>query len=96
MKFDAKKLSRLDRAIVGGAGVAFIAGAAGDHPLDLAAELSAGVGGAALRDLHRADAGIVEVGASVVEMRASGEELPWAQKQPADAAPPQEQPASES
>jgi hypothetical protein len=32
-------------------------------------------------------AGIVEVAAAVMEMRASGEQMPWAQKQPAETAP---------
>ena len=163
MKFDAKKLSQLDWAIVGGAGVAFIAGFlpwwgytgpgpfhpsvdgwsagftgwAGTLLLTLAgvylflrrsdvslptlpvgpATLVAGVGALGLLlviirwislpsyalvsvgpryGIYLAlIAGIVEVGAAVVEMRASGEELPWAQK-PAAESPPEEQPASES
>jgi hypothetical protein len=156
MKFDAQRFSRLDWAIVGGAGVVFISGflpwwgysgpltlysasvagwsagftawagilllaAAGAYHFLRRAEVSlptapvgpavltAGVGGLGLLlvvirwlTLPRVHgglagsigakygiwlaivAGVVEVGAAVVAVRASGEPLPWAQAQPAE------------
>jgi len=161
MKFDVSKFSQLDWAVVGGAGVAFIAGFlpwygysriygasisgwssgftawAGTLLLTLAgvylflrrsdvalpalpvgpavvvAGVSAiglllviirwltfptypGIGLGTKFGIYLAlIAGIVEVGGAVIQFRASGEELPWAQKPP-DPSPPEEQPAAES
>jgi hypothetical protein len=163
MKFDASKFSQLDWAVVGGAGVAFIAGFlpwwgytgpgpfhpsvsgwsagftgwAGTLLLTLAgvylflrrsdvslpqlpfgpAVLVAGVGSLGLLlvvirwitlpsypfvsvgpryGIYIAlIAGVVEVGAAVVQFRASGEELPWVQK-PSEPSPPDERPAAET
>ena len=167
MKFDARKFSQLDWAVVGGAGVAFIAGFlpwygysgplhiysasisgwssgfsawAGTLLLTLAgvylflrrsdvslpalpvgpAVVVAAVGGLGLLlviirwltfpTVHGGlagsigakygiyialIAGIVEVAAAVIEFRASGEALPWAQE-PTEASAPEEQPAAEN
>jgi hypothetical protein len=167
MKFDASKFSQLDWAIVGGAGVAFIAGFlpwygysgplslysasvsgwsagfaawAGTLLLTLAgvylflrrsgaslptlpfgpAVAVAGAGALGLLlviirwvtfpTVHAGlagsigakygiylalIAGVVEVGAAVIQFRASGEELPWAQKA-SEPSPPDDQPAAES
>jgi hypothetical protein len=161
MKFDASKFSQLDWTVVGGAGVAFIAGFlpwygysriygasisgwssgftawAGTLLLTLAgvylflrrsdvalpalpvgpavvvAGVSAiglllviirwltfptypGIGLGTKFGIYLAlIAGIVEVGGAVILFRASGEELPWAQK-PSDPSPPEERPAAES